>query len=176
MLEEGTAAPDLELGSTVGRRVRLGDFRGRPTVLYFYPEDHTVGCTLEARGFRAYFEALGRRDVAVLGVSRDNLDNHCSFQERNDLPFDLLSDPDGAAHDAFDAWRETAFRKRRVPRRCTYLIDPDGRIAKTYPRVNVLGHARQVMEDVERLGARDGWFSRSADRRPGTRSSAPAPG
>lgn len=158
VLQVGQEAPDFTLPSTKGRPVTLAEHRGKPVVLYFYPEDHTVGCTMEARTFRAYFESLAFHEVVILGVSRDNVDNHCSFQEKESLPFDLLSDVDETVHDAYGAWRETTFRRRRVVRRCTYIIGPDGMIAKTYPSVNVLNHAATVLRDIERIGHDQGWF------------------
>lgn len=157
-LQAGIEAPDFALPSTSGGSVCLNDLRGTPVVLYFYPEDHTIGCTFEARSFRAYFESLALHDVVILGVSRDNMDNHCSFQDKHGLPFDLLCDEDEEVHDLYDAWRETPFRKRRVVRRCTYLIAPDGTIAKTYAKVQPMGHAAQVLRDVESIGEAQGWF------------------
>lgn len=157
MIPVGDEAPAFTLPSTSGRDVALSDHLGAPVVLYFYPEDHTVGCTIEARRFRDVFESISLHRATILGVSRDNIDNHCAFRDEHQLPFELLSDESGNVHDLYGAWRRTL--SGRAMRRCTYLIGPDGRVAKRYPRVNVMGHARTVVSDLERLGHDHGWFN-----------------
>lgn len=157
-VKEGDAAPDFELLSTSGKQVRLSGLRGAPVVLYFYPEDHTPGCTLEAKGFRNYFDGISLHKAAILGVSQDNHENHCGFRDKHALPFELLSDEDGDVHDLYGAWQRTLLGKTRV-RRCTFLLDPDGRVAKVYPKVNPLGHPRQVVADLEDLVRR--WKERA---------------
>ncbi|MGB0653133.1 MAG: peroxiredoxin [Thermoplasmatota archaeon] len=145
----GDAAPDFSLQCTEGHHVRLSDFAGAPVVLYFYPEDHTLGCTMEARRFRDYFEAVSLHKAVILGVSRDNHENHCSFRDKNQLPFELLSDEDGAVHDLYGAWKKPLFGSGKKMRRCTYLIAPDGTVAKFYPRVNPAAHPAEVVQDLE---------------------------
>lgn len=149
-VDVGDEAPDFTLPSTQGDDIRLSDYRGEPVVLYFYPEDHTPGCTLEARGFRNYFDGISLHKAVVLGVSHDNFENHCSFRDKNALPFELLSDEDGAVHDLYGAWQKNLLGQIKV-RRCTFVIDPEGKIAKVYPKVNPLGHPRQVVADLEGL-------------------------
>ncbi len=149
---EGDLAPEFGLPNADGRPVALSDLRGQWVVLYFYPEDHTVGCTLEAKRFRTYFESIAIHRAAIVGVSRDNPGNHCSFRDKHDLPFELLSDEENEAHDLYGAWRAPLLRRGVLEaRRCTFLIDPRGRIAKIYPRVNPLSHAQQVVIDLEKL-------------------------
>ena len=151
VLQVGQEAPDFTLPSTKGRPVTLAEHRGKPVVLYFYPEDHTVGCTMEARTFRAYFESLAFHEVVILGVSRDNVDNHCSFQEKESLPFDLLSDVDETVHDAYGAWRETTFRRRRVVRRVDEAVAADRRAPRDVPAED--GNLR-VQPRIRRRGVR----------------------
>lgn len=148
----GEEAPDFMLRSTAGGTATLFDLRGQWVVLYFYPEDHTPGCTIEARRFRAYFEAISLQEAAIVGVSRDNHENHCTFQERHGLPFDLLSDEDAEVHDRYGAWRPNWLRRSMVrARRCTFLIDPQGIVRKVYSRVRPLNHAQEVVKDLERI-------------------------
>lgn len=162
-LAVGDQAPDFELMSTSGKQVRLSALRGVPVVLYFYPEDHTPGCTLEAKGFRNYFDGISLHKAAVVGVSHDNYENHCSFRDKHALPFELLSDEDGAVHDLYGAWQRTVLGNVKV-RRCTFLLAPDGTVAKVYPKVNPLGHPRQVVSDLEELVRR--WAKRPAPTSP----------
>lgn len=154
MLDVGDDAPDFRLPSTTGADIALSGHRGTPVVLYFYPKDHTIGCTFEARSFRSQFEIIGRHRVVILGVSRDNIQNQCEFQARQRLPFELLSDTDETVHDAYGAWKRSLIGTRTV-RRCTYIIDPDGRIAHRYPSVAPVGHAKQVVRHVNRLAGND---------------------
>lgn len=153
---EGVDAPRFCLPSTDGTEFNLQSERGTPTVLYFYPKDETPGCTWEARSFRAQFEMLSRRQTTIVGISRDNIANHCSFQGKEGLPFQLLSDEDGSVHDAYGAWRRTM--GIRSMRRCTFILAPDLTVAKVYPYVLPIGHAKTVAQDVEALGRARGWF------------------
>ncbi len=155
-VNEGDLAPEFGLDNADGKPVALSDLRGQWVVLYFYPEDHTLGCTIEAKRFRTYFESIALHRAAIVGVSRDNAGNHCSFRDKHDLPFELLSDLHNDAHDLYGAWKVPALRRRVLEaRRCTFIIDPSGRVAKVYGRVNPLSHAQQVVADLERL-VRDG--------------------
>ena len=158
MLRPGDAAPDFVLKDADGRDVRLSSFSGQPIVLYFYPRDHTPGCTLQAKAFRDHygeFEGLG---AVVVGVSLDTPEEHCAFRDKHKLQFPLLADPEGRVHDLYEAWRTTLFGRRSIGvRRCAFIIDSDGIIRRVYKRVNVLTHARQVIKDLERLAAQHAW-------------------
>ena len=110
----------------------------------------TPGCTIAAKGFRNYFEGISLHKAAILGVSRDNHENHCGFRDAHALPFELLSDEDGGVHDLYGAWQKGLLGGVKV-RRCTFLLDPEGRVAKVYRKVNPLGHPRQVVADLEDL-------------------------
>ena len=163
MLRPGDAAPDFVLKDADGRDVRLSSFSGRPIVLWFYPKDSTVGCTIEARGFREQHDLMKGFNAALVGVSMDA--DHTAFRDKHGLPFVLLSDPDGRVHDLYEAWRTTLLGKRPLAvRRCTYLIDEDGIIRKSYSRVNVFRHARHVLKDLDRLRAQRQW-GRTAEPR-----------
>lgn len=155
LLQTGDEAPDFQLPSTDGQRVTLREHAGQPVVLYFYPRDNTPGCTWEARSFRAQFEVLVGEGVTIFGISQDNIDDHCEFQGRLGLPFELLSDEEGAVHDAYGAWKQTLLGRR--VRRCTYVLGPDQRIAKVYPSVLPVGHAKTVARDVQALSQQHGW-------------------
>ncbi|MEA3202718.1 MAG: thioredoxin-dependent peroxiredoxin [Thermoplasmata archaeon] len=166
MLRNGDAAPDFVLKDADGRDVRLSSFSGRPIILYFYPKDHTPGCTLQAKDFRDHYAEIAEHGAVVVGVSLDDVESHCGFRDRHGLPFALLADPDGRVHDLYEAWRTTLFGRSSIGvRRCTFLIGPDGVIRKAYPRVRILGHARQVIGDLERLRAQEAWGKGSAETR-----------
>ncbi len=156
MLQPGQEAPDFTLPSTRREDFTLSEIEGMPVVLYFYPKDDSVGCRWEARAFRAQFEILSKHQVTILGISRDNLDDHCEFQGKERLPFELLSDAEEVVHDAYDVWKKGLLGRR--PRRCTYIISPNRTIAHVYPSVLPIGHARTVVTDVNRLGREQGWF------------------
>lgn len=163
MLQTGDAAPDFVLRDADGKDVRLSSFSGRPIVLYFYPKDHTPGCTIEAKRFRDAYEAIAGHGATVVGVSLDDAESHCGFRDKHGIPFPLLSDPDGRVHDLYEAWRTTLLGKSSLGmRRCTYLIDEDGIIRKVYGRVNVVTHAKEVVKDLERLSAQRQWGKKGA--------------
>lgn len=151
-LEPGDAAPDFDLPSESGARVRLRDLRGKRVVLYFYPKDDTPGCTTEACSFRDAWSELERRGVVVLGVSKDSPKSHLRFKEKYGLPFTLLSDEDHAVADAYGVWGLKKFMGREYEGmdRATFLIGPDGRIEAVWPKVKPEGHAEEVLAAVDR--------------------------
>ena len=148
MVEEGREAPDFELASDAGERVRLSDLRGRPVVLYFYPKDDTPGCTAEACGFRDIYSELEDNGAVVLGVSPDDEASHVRFKEKYGLPFTLLADPAHEAADAYGVWAErTSYgRKSMGIKRSTFVIGPDGTIVRAMRGVKPAGHAEAVLE------------------------------
>ncbi len=153
-LHENDPAPDFCLPDEEGRRHCLRDYRGRPVVLYFYPRDNTPGCTTEALGFKEAYERLARAGVVLLGVSPDDASSHQRFKARHGLPFPLLSDPEHQVLAAYEAWGKKKMYGREYMGvlRKTYIIGPDGRIRKIYPKVRPKGHAHQVWQDLQRLG------------------------
>src|SRR5436189_5612729 len=105
MVEEGKSAPDFELSSDSGERVRLSSLRGRPVVLYFYPRDDTPGCTAQACGIRDVYVDFERAGAIVLGVSPDGEGSHVKFKQRYELPFTLLADTDHSVAEQYGVWR-----------------------------------------------------------------------
>lgn len=157
--EVGQPAPDVQLPDETGRIHRLADQRGRWTVLYFYPQDDTPGCTTEACQFRDVHEQYADTGADVWGVSPDTGDSHRRFREKFDLPFTLLADVDKDVSTRYGAWREKENYGKTYMGigRSTYLIDPDLRVARAWPNVKADGHAAKVLEALdEERAARGG--------------------
>ena len=153
MLEVGEEAPTFELRDQRDDVVRLEDYRGHPAVVYFYPRADTPGCTTEACGFRDAWSEFEERGVSVLGVSDDPVSDLAAFAEKYDLPFRLLSDPDGEVAAEYDSYGEKNMFGRTFDGvfRNTYLVGPDGRIAAVYPDVDPEGHAERILADVDEV-------------------------
>jgi thioredoxin-dependent peroxiredoxin len=148
VVEEGQEAPDFELTSDAGERVRLSQFRGKPVVLYFYPRDDTPGCTAQACAIRDSYEDFEQRGAVVLGVSPDEETSHVKFKQKYGLPFTLLADPDHEVAEQYGVWGEKKYMGKTYMgvERSTFLIDEDGRIAKVMRRVKPDTHAELVLE------------------------------
>lgn len=144
---QGTMAPAFELAGTDGRTHSLKDYRGRSVILYFYPKDDTPGCTRQAIAFEAAARQIAGKNAVVLGVSKDSLASHQKFQQKYGLSFVLLSDPDLSVHAAYGAYGEKVMygNKTLGVIRSTYVIGPDGKIVKAFPKVKVDGHDTQVI-------------------------------
>lgn len=150
-LQVGQPAPDFELADQAGQLHSLEDYRGQWVVLYFYPKDETPGCTTEACEFRDNIFAFKKLNSQVLGVSLDDVESHRGFAENHDLPFPLLADTDGIAADSYKV--KTRMFGLAVAKRQTFLVDPDGNIAKHYAKVSPDIHAAEVLADLANLGA-----------------------
>ncbi len=150
MIAEGSPAPDFELTSDSGERVRLSSLRGNPVVLYFYPKDDTPGCTTEACEFRDAYDEFRRRGLEILGVSPDTEASHLKFKTKHELPFTLLADPDHEVAERYGVWIEkTMYGKKRMGiKRSTFVIDAEGNEAKAMLGIRPAGHAAQVLESV----------------------------
>jgi peroxiredoxin Q/BCP len=147
----GSEAPDFTLQDQYGQAQALSAYRSRWVVLYFYPKDDTPGCTAEACAFRDDIRQLNRMQVAVLGISVDSVDSHRRFADKHGLPFPLLADPKGKVAAAYNAlW---SLGPIRFARRHSFIIDPQGRIARIYRSVQPGGHSDQVIADLLELGA-----------------------
>ena len=148
MVEEGKPAPDFELPSESGERVRLSSLRGRPVVLYFYPKDDTPGCTTQACGIRDVYGEFRDAGAVVLGVSPDDESSHVKFKQKYGLPFTLLADPDHEVAEQYGVWveRNRYGKKSMGIERSTFVIDPDGNVAKIMRRVQPDTHAEKVLE------------------------------
>ena len=147
-MREGEAAPDFELATDSGERVRLSDLRGRPVVLYFYPKDDTPGCTKQARSFRDAYGEFEERGATILGVSPDSEASHARFKEKFGLPFTLLADPDHEVAEQYGVWVEKMNygKKSMGIKRSTFVIDAEGNVAKAMLGVSPDGHADVVLE------------------------------
>ena len=147
MVEEGKPAPDFELTSDEGTKVKLSDFRGSPVVLYFYPKDDSPGCTTEACQFRDEYARFQERGAVILGVSPDDEASHVAFKQKYELPFLLLADPDHAVADTYGAWGEKKFAGKRYYgiKRSTFVINAEGKVAKAMPNVKPDGHPEKVL-------------------------------
>jgi len=148
--ETGAAAPDFELYDAAHRRHRLADYRGRWLVLYFYLKDATPTCTAEACNLRDGYVEFQARDVALLGVSLDDAASHADFAQHHSLPFPLLADQDAAVARAYGSLWDFGFF--RFAKRHTLLIDPAGRVAKVYRKINAEHHAQEILTDLTRFG------------------------
>ena len=145
----GEAAPDFELTDQDGEMHSIEDYRGRWVALYFYPKDGTPGCTTEACEFRDNIFAFRNLDCQILGVSLDDAESHKAFSEEHGLPFPLLADVDGNTAEAYGV--KTRMMGMTLAKRQTFLIDPDGNIAKHYEKVDPDTHSKQVLADLEAL-------------------------
>jgi len=149
-LKEGGKAPDFAADTNGGGRVSLSELKGKSVVLYFYPKDDTPGCTKEACAFRDAYDKFRTQGAVILGVSTDPVKSHDKFTEKFKLPFVLLSDPDKKIVRDYGVWGEKSFmgRKYMGTHRVTFLIGPDGRIKKIWPKVKPDEHADEVLAAI----------------------------
>ncbi|HNT30205.1 MAG TPA: thioredoxin-dependent thiol peroxidase [bacterium] len=149
----GAQAPAFELPDQKGVEHRLDDYRGKWVLLYFYPKDSTPGCTTEACTLRDSYGGFQKLDAIVLGVSTDSVASHAKFAAEHALPFSLLADTDKRVVKAYDVWGPKTFMGKEFlgTKRISYLIDPQGRIAKVYASVKPADHADEVLKDMQEL-------------------------
>lgn len=131
----------------------LTDYRGKWVVLYFYPKDDTPGCTKEACAFRDNWSIFQKKGIVVLGVSADLPKRHLKFAEKYKLPFTLLSDPEKTTIKAYNAWglKKMMGREYEGIFRKTFVIDPEGKIAKEYPKVTPAEHAEEIIKEIAEM-------------------------
>ncbi|ANU54552.1 thioredoxin-dependent thiol peroxidase [Acutalibacter muris] len=147
MLEVGTKAPEFTLPDKDGNMVSLADFAGQKVVLYFYPRDNTPGCTRQACAFAGAYEEFKNINAVVIGISKDSVASHQKFAEKHGLPFNLLSDPERAAIEAYGVWQE----KKNYGKvsmgvvRSTFVIDENGVIEKVMPKVKPDTNAAEIL-------------------------------
>lgn len=150
MLEVGTKAPDFSLPDQNGKIHTLAEYAGKKVVLYFYPKDNTPGCTKQACGFSERYPQFMEKGAVVLGISKDSVASHKKFEEKYNLGFTLLADPELAAIKAYDVWQE----KKNYGKvsmgvvRTTYLIDENGIIVKAFDKVKAAENPKQMLEEL----------------------------
>ena len=151
-IEPGKRAPSLTGTTTDGSTLKLASLKGRWVVVYFYPKDNTPTCTTQAQSFRDLHAEFVARGAVVIGVSRDTARVHAGFTAKQELPFTLVADTDETWCKAFDVIHEKVLYGRRYLGvvRSTFLIGPDGKIAKAWRNVRVPGHAAEVLGSIPR--------------------------
>ena len=154
----GDPAPEVALPDETGTTHRLSDQRGRWTILYFYPTDDTSGCTIEACEFRDSNETIHERGADVWGISPQGAASKKAFREKFQLPFILLSDEDHAVAETYGSWveKQNGGKTYWGTARTTFLIGPDGRIARVWLKVRPEGHAVDVLAALDQLRAAAG--------------------
>ena len=147
MLEVGTKAPDFTLPDKHGNPVSLSDFLGKKVVLYFYPKDNTPGCTRQACAFAGLFEEFKKKEIVIIGISKDSVESHRKFAEKHDLPFILLADPELQAIKAYGVWQEKKLygKVSMGVVRTTFIIDEKGKIQEIMPKVKPDTNASEIL-------------------------------
>jgi len=145
--EVGKIAPDFDLETDDGGRIRLADLTGKSVVVYFYPKDDTSGCTLEAIDFTKAAKAFAAAGAIVVGISPDTAKSHGKFKKKHGLGVTLAADPDKKAIGAYGVWVEKSMygRKYMGVERATFLVGPDRRIKEAWRKVRVPGHVEAVL-------------------------------
>ena len=153
MIKEGEKAPDFTLPDESGQKVRLSKLKGRPVVIYFYPKDDTSGCTQEAKDFTCLAGDFAAAGAELIGISPDSPASHEKFKAKYNLSIRLLADEQKEAAEAYGVWVEKSMygRKYMGVERSTFLIDKAGKIAKSWRKVKVPGHAEAVLDAVRAL-------------------------
>jgi peroxiredoxin Q/BCP len=147
-----TTAPAFSLPDETGRTRSLADYLGHWLILYFYPQDDTPGCTTEACAFRdAAPDLTSAGDVTVVGISTDSVESHRRFAAKYNLTFTLLSDPSHAVIEAYESWKPSGPNRPAGTARNTFIIDPTGRIVKTYRGVDPNSHISEILADLATL-------------------------
>jgi len=151
-IKEGDPAPGFELESDRGERVRLDALRGKWVVLYWYPKDDTPGCTTEACEIRDHWSLISG-EAELFGISPDSVASHQKFRDKYSLPFPLLADTGHAVSEAYGVWGPKTFMGREYMGvdRATFIVAPDGNVARVFPKVTPAGHALQILNALREL-------------------------
>jgi peroxiredoxin Q/BCP len=147
--EVGSMAPDFKLTTNEGKPAAIGDFKGKWLVLYFYPKDFTSGCTLEAHNFQRDLAQYEKLNAVIVGVSVDTAESHKEFCAKEGLNFKLLSDPDGKVSEQYGSIME--YNGAKLSARNTFIIDPEGKVAKVFLKVNPKAHSEEVIAALNNL-------------------------
>lgn len=152
-LPVGAKAPGFSYHTADGKEHHTDKLAGKPYLVYFYPKDMTPGCTTEACAFRDSYADFTKAGLTVIGVSGDSEESHGKFRARHDLPFALASDPEHKTIEAYGVWGPKLFMGKSFLgiHRMSFLVGPDGRIVKVYPKVKVAEHAAEVLADAAEL-------------------------
>src|SRR5688572_5263963 len=145
----GSAAPAFTLTSNEGKQVNLSDYKGKWVVLYFYPKDFTSGCTIQAKNFQRDLAKYETANAVILGVSVDTAESHKEFCAKEGLNFKLLSDTEAKVSNEYGSVME--YQGTKLSARNTFIIDPQGKIAKVFPKVNVKVHSEEVLAALAEL-------------------------
>jgi thioredoxin-dependent peroxiredoxin len=145
----GSAAPDFSLNSEDGNQVSLNDYRGKWVVLYFYPKDFTSGCTIEAHNFQRDQAEYARRNAVILGVSVDSAESHKNFCAKEGLNFKLLADTSHQVSKEYGSLMN--FGVAQISARNTFLIDPQGKVARAFSSVNPSRHSADMLAAIDEL-------------------------
>ncbi|HUE00745.1 MAG TPA: thioredoxin-dependent thiol peroxidase [Bryobacteraceae bacterium] len=147
MLKEGDPAPKIKLQTDTGEPFDLDSVQGKKAVLFFYPKASTPGCTVEACEFRDTFKKFEKKDVVVLGISKDTPKAQTTFKQNQHLPYTLLCDVDKKIAEAYGVWKEKNMYGKKVMgvERTTFIIDEHGKIQKIFSKVKPAGHAEEVL-------------------------------
>ena len=150
---EGKKCPMFSGNATGGITLTNKDFEDKNLIIFFYPKDNTPGCTLEGQDFRDNFIEFTKLNVEIIGVSRDSIKSHENFKDKQNFPFQLLSDPDEIMCKSFDVMREKSMYGKKYigVDRSTFLVSSTGLIAKEWRSVKVKGHVLEVLEAVKDL-------------------------
>jgi peroxiredoxin Q/BCP len=154
LIDAGRKAPAFALKDQAGTPHSLADYAGQPVVLYFYPKDDTPGCTTESCDFQARLPRFKKSKAVVLGMSILDEKSKAKFATTHGLTFPLLADPDHAVAEKYGVWQQKLRYGRKYMGivRTTYLIGPDGKVARRWDKVQVDGHAEEVMDALNSLG------------------------
>lgn len=148
MLKEGTKAIDFALPDKDGNIVTIKEHLGKKIVLYFYPKDNTPGCTKQACAFAAAYEEFKRKDIVVIGISKDSIKSHQNFAKKYELPFLLVADPNLQAIQSYDVWKEKKLYGKTYMGvvRATYIIDEQGIIEKVFEKASPATNAQDILD------------------------------
>lgn len=153
MLKAGSMVPKFSLSDQNGKIHNIADYKGHWVILYFYPKDLTPGCTTEACNFQEALPDFNAIDAVIFGISKDSAAQHKKFADKHNLQFSLLSDERSDVCEQFGVWQKKSMYGKEYMGivRSTFLINPEGKIAKVYPKVDVKEHHAEILNDLKEL-------------------------
>ena len=153
MLEIGKSVPQFSLPDQDGKIHNIKDYKGQWVIIYFYPKDLTPGCTTEACNFQEALPDFNSIDAVIFGISKDSVKQHKKFANKYNLQFSLLSDENSDVCEQFGVWQKKSMYGKEYMgiARSTFIVNPDGKIVKVYPKVNVKEHHSEILNDLKEL-------------------------